>query len=167
MRVSLGILLISMLAGCGDDGDGGAIDAPGGGDAPTVDGPGGGDGPGVDSIFIDAAAADGAPGDAPGNIQVLNCEANGAGFPPLDKSCGAPTDCAIALHMYVCCGSLRAFGINASAVATFNEAENACRPLYPGCGCPSQPTEAEDGRNASQGTIMVDCVASRCLTYVP
>jgi hypothetical protein len=110
---------------------------------------------------------DGLPPDAgPGEI-ALACESGGTTFPLLDKSCGAPTDCFVAVHMINCCGTQTAIGLNVSSQMAFTAAEASCAAAYPGCGCAQFPTTAEDGRSELLGPIQVDCRASRCVTFVP
>lgn len=108
-----------------------------------------------------------APDATPGVDYALTCESGATTFPLLDKRCAAPADCAIVRHMVSCCGTMVAIGLAKSDVTTFSAAETDCEAGYPGCGCASQPTEAEDGRSEVDGTIQVDCVDQRCTTYVP
>jgi len=108
-----------------------------------------------------------APDARPGADYALTCESGAAKFPALDKHCTAPADCAIVQHMISCCGTMIAIGLAKSDAATFAAAETDCEAGYPGCGCASQPTAAEDGRTQVDGTIQVDCVDQRCTTYVP
>jgi hypothetical protein len=85
-------------------------------------------------------------------------------FPPLDKSCNAPTDCFVARHMINCCGSLQAIGLNVGAMSAFSSAETACGGNA--CQCDPGWTKAEDGRTENEGVIDVECVTHVCLTYV-
>jgi hypothetical protein len=106
--------------------------------------------------------------DAPtGAVLELSCPVDMSSFPVFARDCAAPSDCAIALHQIDCCGTMAAHGIRADQVAAFNTAELACEAMFPGCGCASQPTQAEDGDNETMGTILVGCEGSVCLTYVP
>ncbi len=108
-----------------------------------------------------------APDAAPGVDYALTCESGAADFPLLDKRCTAPADCVIVQHMVSCCGTMVAIGLAKTDINAFSAAEADCSAGYPGCGCASQPTAAEDGRTAVDGTIQVDCVDQRCTTYVP
>jgi hypothetical protein len=107
-----------------------------------------------------STADDAPPGD-------LICESGAASFPALDKSCTQASDCFVARHMVSCCGTLVALGFNVASESAFTAAETACAAGYPGCGCASQPTAAEDGRTEVDGAIAVHCIAQQCLTFVP
>lgn len=89
-------------------------------------------------------------------------------FPTFDKHCGAPADCAIALHQISCCGSARAIGITQAELARFDRDEQICDGQYPKCECPTAPPIAEDGKMSMGGNdIKVDCRASACTTFIP
>jgi len=89
-------------------------------------------------------------------------------FPAFDKTCAMATDCAVALHMVSCCGTLSAIGINATQKAAFDEAEAVCEMQYPGCGCAQGPTMTEDGKtNLNNVEIQVGCMNGQCMTYLP
>ena len=106
--------------------------------------------------------------DAPSNgTYQLACESHATTFPLLDKSCMSTSDCFIALHTVSCCGTEIAVGLSTSSQVTFNTVEAACDAGYPGCGCASGPTRAEDGRGEDQGAIQLECRAGSCTTYVP
>ncbi len=113
----------------------------------------------------DAGTAPDAP--AGGAVLELTCNADMSELPPFERQCGDASECAIARHQVDCCGSATAHGIRADQLAAFTTAESACQALFPGCGCPAQPTVAEDGDTEAQGTIMVTCENSVCLTFVP
>lgn len=98
---------------------------------------------------------------------VLTCNSDMTEMPPFERHCSAPADCVIALHQIDCCGSMTAHGIRAGDESAFSAAESACAIQFPGCGCPPQPTVAEDGDSEGAGTIMVTCEAGRCTTFVP
>jgi hypothetical protein len=150
-----------LLTACGDETvpvDASAADARSADAAQAADAPASVDAPAAP----DAASPDGAAA-----VALITCEADGSAFPPLDKSCSVPDDCAIAIHQFICCGSKRAIGIRGIAQSTFDTAEAACRALYPDCRCAVLPTTAEDGRDETQGPLEVDCVEGVCMTYVP
>jgi len=105
--------------------------------------------------------------DAPPGSVDLVCESHGTTFPALDKACTVATDCFIAQHMIDCCGTFDAIGFNVASQAAFGSAETQCAMAYPGCGCASRPTMAEDGRTTVDGTISVRCESQQCRTYVP
>ncbi|MSP60993.1 MAG: hypothetical protein EXR72_11740 [Myxococcales bacterium] len=98
----------------------------------------------------------------------VSCGAGGAStFPEFDRACAAAQDCFIALHQINCCGSLAALGLSGKEKGRFEAAEKICEAQYPGCGCASQPTVADDGKSESQGhPIAVSCVAGKCRTSV-
>lgn len=97
----------------------------------------------------------------------LTCESGSATFPGLDKQCAVDADCALVDHTTSCCGSMLAIGLAKDGVAAFQQVEAACSAGYPACGCAAGPTKAEDGRDATQGTIMVHCASGSCASYVP
>lgn len=66
-------------------------------------------------------------------------------FPAPDKSCATDDECTVVFHQINCCGTMVAWGINTSAEEDFLAAEKICQGQYPGCGCATMPTEAEDG----------------------
>jgi hypothetical protein len=105
--------------------------------------------------------------DAPAGYVELACESHGTTFPALDKSCVAASDCFVADHMVSCCGTLTALGFNVASKSAFTTAESRCAAAYPGCGCATGPTTAEDGRSTLDGTISVRCDTGVCATYVP
>jgi len=107
------------------------------------------------------------PDGAAGGDFKLTCESDATQFPLLDKRCVGPSDCAIARHMISCCGTMIAIGLANTSTAAFDTSESACAAGYPGCGCASLPTAAEDGRTEADGTIEVTCEAGLCATFVP
>lgn len=113
------------------------------------------------------ASNSGSPDGGGGGSFHLTCESGSATFPGLDKACAVDADCALVDHTTSCCGSMTAIGLAKDSVAAFQQAEAACSAGYPGCGCAAGPTKAEDGRDATQGTIMVHCASGSCTSYVP
>jgi hypothetical protein len=113
------------------------------------------------------AGAGGPDAPAGGALLQLTCNADMSQLPRFARQCGDPGECAIARHQVDCCGSATAHGIRADQLDAFAAAESACQALFPGCGCPPQPTVAEDGDSEAQGTIMVACESSVCVTFVP
>jgi hypothetical protein len=87
-------------------------------------------------------------------------------FPEFDKSCATGEDCVLVVHTVDCCGNGVAWGINHTELDAFNEAEAVCDAQYPGCGCPSGPTLAEDGCYEDDGAIEVTCDAGTCRSFV-
>ncbi len=105
-------------------------------------------------------------GDGSPDASAVSCGIGSSTFPTFDATCNTVSDCAIAVHQINCCGSKEALGIATSAVAAFNAAEHTCESEYPACGCAEAPEVAQDGRDASQGTITVECSAHTCMTFV-
>ena len=98
----------------------------------------------------------------------MQCVGPVPSFPSFDKSCAADAHCVIALHMVNCCGTLTAFGINATEKAAFEAAEGTCQMQYPGCGCAQSPTTTEDGKmSMDDALIQVQCSSGQCLTFLP
>ncbi len=107
--------------------------------------------------------------DAAADALLLTCNADQSAFPPLSRSCQSANDCAVAIHTIDCCGSSIATGIAQSDVASFEEAESACAPIFPACGCAAFPPVLDDG-TSSEGsdTIEVACSeAGICQTFGP
>lgn len=123
----------------------------------------------ADAAAADATAADVAPADvAPADAgPAVMCSGKDWYFPKFSKTCASDDDCVIANHMVNCCGSLIALGIAKTDKAAFDAAEKICDNQYPGCGCASQGTQAEDGFTSLMGDpIAVKCNAGTCGTYV-
>ena len=90
-------------------------------------------------------------------------------FPSFDKSCATDNDCIVKFHTIICCGTQTAWGVNAAARAAFESAETACDAAYPGCGCPTGATTAEDGKTSLAGDgsdFFASCTAGQCHSFV-
>lgn len=113
----------------------------------------------------DVAPADVGPADVgpPPNVKCAGAE---FAFPTFSKACAGDGDCFAAYHQINCCGSLIALGLATSDKPAFEAAEKICGEQYPGCGCASQPTLAEDGYSAGVNPIAVKCAGGKCATYV-
>ena len=118
-------------------------------------------------LVIAACSESGSNGPPPDDPFELACESQGAHFPLLEKACSVASDCFIALHQVSCCGTEVAIGLSVASQDAFTQAETECAGAYPGCGCASLPTAAEDGRSEVDGAIQVDCREQRCVTFVP
>lgn len=70
---------------------------------------------------------------------------NAGTFPSFARACTKDTDCVAVEHEINCCGTQVALGIRADQQSAFAAAEAICRGQYPGCGCASQATTADDG----------------------
>ena len=109
----------------------------------------------------DAAGAD--------DTQQFTCNAGQVGFPAVDKSCETPSDCTFLTHTVDCCGNTIVVGVNAGdsdGIAAFELAEGQCSSMFPLCGCPSGPSEAEDGNTGKPSMISVECPENRCRTFI-
>lgn len=90
-----------------------------------------------------------------------------APFPHFAKRCTTERDCAIGTHQIDCCGSTAAIGISSFERRRFEMAEGTCRTQYPACGCPAQPTIAEDGQFVlDPARLVVQCINTFCTTSV-
>ena len=69
----------------------------------------------------------------------------------------------MAVHQINCCGTEIATGLNHSERAAFDSFEAACVVTYPGCGCASLETMADDG-TTGWGDASVSCVVGTCTT---
>ena len=84
-------------------------------------------------------------------------------FPDFNGACATDADCAAVVHQTDCCGNQSVIGIPTSSVPAFDAAEATCRSQYPGCGCPSGPLTAEDGRAAwSPDDFQAVCAEGTC-----
>jgi hypothetical protein len=129
----------------------------------------------ADAAFAEASSgfADASTGVAEAGVIVdsgsralaLSCWRDQMPFPSLDTGCNVQSDCFIALHTTDCCGSIAAFGVNASAKTQFQSAETSCGAGI--CECAPKPTLAQDGRSVANGNIAVQCSNRTCLTWVP
>ena len=89
-------------------------------------------------------------------------------FPDFSRRCEMNADCALVFHLVNCCGTQVAWGIRADEVRRFEEAEAECRSQMYACGCPSFPTEADDGNTHWDHTAFAArCQENRCSSYVP
>lgn len=114
-------------------------------------------------IVIDGGEPDG--GDLDAGLPEVDCSQNPPVFPSFDRSCNVSADCAIGTVQADCCGTLTVTGINASEQQRFDEAASLCAGQFPQCGCPAQPTRADDGTVAtSTAGPIVDCLAGTCST---
>lgn len=114
-------------------------------------------GPGADAMQT-ADAAGGSP---------VVCAGGEPKFPPFDKSCSVDADCVTSLHQINCCGTLIAVGMNKAALPGFEAAEKTCQSQYPGCGCASMMTVAEDGVVVQKPEELVaHCAAGVCVSKV-
>jgi len=84
-------------------------------------------------------------------------------LPSFDRGCSADADCIVAVHQINCCGTEIATGLNHSERAAFDSFEAACVVTYPGCGCASLETMADDG-TTGWGDASVSCVVGTCTT---
>lgn len=118
-------------------------------------------------VDMDAGLADGG-GDTDAGLPGVDCSQNPPVFPSFDRSCTVPSDCAIGTVQVDCCGTLTVTGIASSETRRFEEAAALCASQFPGCGCPTQPTYADDGTVAT-GTVapVVGCVSGTCTTTFP
>lgn len=76
------------------------------------------------------------------------------------KSCSQNSDCFIAFHQTNCCGTRIAVGLSITEQGAFSAREGACQGTYPGCGCASEPTVAEDGKSGPEVNMGVTCLTS-------
>ena len=112
----------------------------------------------------------GATGDAAAPMDAATCVDPANVIAGAGRACGTPDDCAIAAHQTDCCGSLEVHGIRRDALAAFEATEDACRALFPACGCESGQVTADDGAAAPLGSgstaIIVACETGACTTHV-
>lgn len=87
-------------------------------------------------------------------------------FPSFERQCSADADCVAVLHQIDCCGTYVALGIRVTEQTAFAAAEKDCEAMYPGCGCASRPTVADDGTQDQGGSrLSARCSAGRCLSH--
>lgn len=154
------LLLTFLVFACGGSTEGGSTgDHSGAGSTGNSAGAGG----------ESASSATGSGGGAPDGGEIdVQCTGATPKFPIFDNSCDLPAACVIKFHQINCCGTQIALGISSSASASFDQAEAACEAMYPPCGCAQQPTKAQDGKVATdRSMIKVDCQLGACQTFVP
>lgn len=124
---------------------------------------GGADDAGTEDAGIDDA------GDSDGGAAISCTGPGGSTFPTFDRACAGEGDCVVVEHQTNCCGTLRALGIRADQQAAFDAAEASCRAMYPGCGCASMATQADDDTIDDGSTpARVLCAAGQCTsTFAP
>ncbi len=123
---------------------------------------------GSDMAKVDSANDSGPSGSCSGSGSV-NCAMGGANsFPVWSDTCKVDSDCAVAQHQINCCGTNVALGINVCAKDKFAAAEATCQGQYPGCGCASFATLAQDGFSAfgADDIFGAKCTAGLCQSYV-
>lgn len=124
--------------------------------------------PATDTPVTDAPIAD-ASTDTPATDTgpAIVCGSAGGTFPTFDARCTADEDCAVGVHQTDCCGNMAALGMRRGERPAFDAAEAICRPMYPGCGCPTRGVLADDGQwSHDRGALRVRCLAGRCVTSV-
>jgi hypothetical protein len=167
MYLALTLVLAGACAADSDSDDDGTGSAGSGDDGGTDggDGTGGDDGTGDDGGGTGTGSSAGTATGSGGEVQ---CSTEPIVFPEFDKSCGNEADCALVFHTINCCGTDVAWGINADEVPAFEAAEAICDSQYPGCGCPAQATEAEDGNTSwDPNDFAVQCDGDTCMSYIP
>jgi hypothetical protein len=82
------------------------------------------------------------------------------------KTCQTKADCVVATFMRDCCGTMLAAGVNKTSEAEVLACAQTRADGFPGCGCASQGTVADDGTSTINGgaTASVDCKANKCET---
>lgn len=121
---------------------------------------------GVVVLLLGGCGGDDGTSSTPNPIQSFTCNAGPVDYPEFDKSCELDTDCTVVVHQTDCCGNSVAVGISASEQDAFYDVETECSIDFPPCGCPSRPTEAEDGGRAGVQLIDVECNEGTCTTYI-
>ena len=122
--------------------------------------------PSGSSSATDPQTSGGSTGQGTGGGDVM-CGGDPLAFPDFSKQCATVDDCAIVIHQSDCCGNSDALGLNKAEVPAFDAAEAICESQYPGCGCPTEGTTAEDGVLVSDAAaIHVACVDNQCQTYI-
>jgi len=126
-----------------------------------------------DTVVNDVAKVDGtgdggsgATCSGSGNV---NCAMGGiSNFPAWLDTCKVDSDCVVAQHQINCCGTNVALGINACAKDKFAAAEATCEGQYPGCGCASFATLAQDGFSGfgADDIFGAKCTGGVCQSYV-
>jgi hypothetical protein len=115
--------------------------------------------PATDTPVTDAPIAD-ASTDTPATDTgpAIVCGSAGGTFPTFDARCTADEDCAVGVHQTDCCGNMAALGMRRGERPAFDAAEAICRPMYPGCGCPTRGVLADDGQwSHDRGALRVRC----------
>jgi hypothetical protein len=158
-----------------EDAAGGPTDAASGEDATAATDGGGGDasapapdaGPASDALpGTDAAPApDAAVVD--GGAPEIDCRQVPPVFPRFDRSCSSAMDCALGEVQINCCGSMAVTGIAAGELARFQAAAAICASQFPGCGCPTMPTIADDGTSNQGIPATVSCENNVCTSSFP
>lgn len=153
--------LAALLLGCASTAPA-PVDAGAPADVPPTDVPA------TDTPVTDAPIAD-ASTDTPATDTgpTIVCGSAGGTFPTFDARCTADEDCAVGVHQTDCCGNMAALGMRRGERPAFDAAEAICRPMYPGCGCPTRGVLADDGQwSQDRGALRVRCTAGRCVTAV-
>lgn len=115
------------------------------------------------------ATSDGGSGATCSGSGNVNCAMGGiSSFPAWLDTCKVDSDCVVAQHQINCCGTNVALGINACGKDKFAAAEATCEGQYPGCGCASFATLAQDGFSAfgADDIFGAKCTAGLCQSYV-
>jgi len=86
---------------------------------------------------------------------------------PAYKKCTVPTDCVAITFQANCCGTMMATGVNTASQAAAQKCGDDRAAGFPGCGCATMATQADDGSQDpnGQGTkASVTCDAGVCKT---
>ena len=154
--------------GTGDDGGGTGTGSSAGTATGSSSSTGTGSSAGTGTGSSSSTGTGSSSGTGTGSGGEVQCSTEPIVFPEFDKSCGNEADCALVFHTINCCGTDVAWGINADEVPAFEAAEAICDSQYPGCGCPAQATEAEDGNTSwDPNDFAVQCDGGTCMSYVP
>lgn len=82
------------------------------------------------------------------------------GLDPSYKACKTAADCVVVPYQLDCCGSMHAAGVSSSSAAAVKKCAADRAAGFPGCGCASMPTAADDGTIDPGGaTAAVACNA--------
>lgn len=83
------------------------------------------------------------------------------------KKCNTVSDCTVLTYQQDCCGTMHAEGVATSTLATIKACTDKRTAGFPGCGCASRPTFADDGTTDSTFSGVqptVACNSNRCET---
>ena len=126
----------------------------------------------VESAVLKACNAKGeCVSDAPallGCDMEIECTAGGENiFPEPEKACAADDECTVVFHQINCCGTEDAWGIATWWEEDFQKAEAICENQYPGCGCPTMQTTADDGKTHFEKKMFAaSCIEGQCQSTV-
>ena len=142
LRISFAVALATTALACGGSTQLGS-ETDSGGDAAA------------DSGGSDSGSSDSGVGDAPSDTASACFDEAGSAPSIPFKVCANDSDCVTATHETDCCGNSQIIGVNKAQAAAYAACEKPWDEHFPGCGCAGGPPKTEDGKTATDTSLVV------------